>query len=361
MRPADQIDISEAQLQSIKDVFEQQKTGVAANCVSFFLAVRKAPKIKQVATAIARDPEGTSRIPRETFQQVFDRMEQENVGKAIEWATIVEYFTKRGRPLSKEEIKHLVQEDQRMREEEEEQKRVNEEHERRRHQRLMENLEEEEDFEAYEARCSKENGAAGPSGGKDTRGDSDQEDSGENDGELSDEFDREDDDLVGTGLTRARSAKVIQPQRLSAKDYMTAENAKKGKYGITVPKPFAFDLRDKVRPKSIRERKVEQMVMEKKMEEQALKKHAYRAKPIPPEVIQPRFQAITEANENRRQRILQESKEITKQREAPFNFWLRDQEKMAKKASMDDLNIECRRPSFKANPIPKACSVLIYN
>lgn len=26
----------------------------------------------------------------------------------------------------------------------------------------------------------------------------------------------------------------------------------------------------------------------------------------------------------------------------------------------DGLNIECTRPNFKANPIPKACSVLIY-
>jgi hypothetical protein len=61
--------------------------------------------MKTLASAIARDPEGCSRIPRETFQQVFDRMEGENNGKAIEWATVVEYFTKRGRPLTKEEVK----------------------------------------------------------------------------------------------------------------------------------------------------------------------------------------------------------------------------------------------------------------
>lgn len=27
----------------------------------------------------------------------------------------------------------------------------------------------------------------------------------------------------------------------------------------------------------------------------------------------------------------------------------------------DGLNVECQRTSFKANPIPKACSVLIYD
>lgn len=34
---------------------------------------------------------------------------------------------------------------------------------------------------------------------------------------------------------------------------------------------------------------------------------------------------------------------------------------MKKSESEADLNAECRRPGFKANPIPKACSVLIYN
>jgi hypothetical protein len=28
---------------------------------------------------------------------------------------------------------------------------------------------------------------------------------------------------------------------------------KKGRYGVTVPKPFAFDIREKSRPKTIRE------------------------------------------------------------------------------------------------------------
>ena len=38
------------------------------------------------------------------------------------------------------------------------------------------------------------------------------------------------------------------------------KDEKKGKYGVTVPKPFGFDLRDKVKSKTIRERKVEAMV-----------------------------------------------------------------------------------------------------
>ena len=87
--------------------------------IDFFIAVRKNPQIRTLSSAIARDPEGTSRIPRETFQQVFDRMENELQTKQLEWAVIVEYFTKRGRPLSKEEIQKLADDDRRQREEEE--------------------------------------------------------------------------------------------------------------------------------------------------------------------------------------------------------------------------------------------------
>jgi len=90
--------------------------------------LRKSPQLKQLLSAIARDPEGTSRIPKETFQQVFDRMEHDFKGNSnIEWATIVEYFTKRGKPLTKDEIAKLVEEDRRLREEEDEQKRITEE------------------------------------------------------------------------------------------------------------------------------------------------------------------------------------------------------------------------------------------
>ena len=53
----------------------------------------------------------------------------------------------------------------------------------------------------------------------------------------------------------------------------------KGRYGITVPEPFAFDLREHVRPKSIREQKIEQMIEEKKAAEGL--DYIFRCKPIP--------------------------------------------------------------------------------
>ena len=68
-------------------------------------------------TTIARDPSGQSRIPVETFKEVFDRMESSIQAKSIGWPTIIEYFTKRGRPLDQEEINLLIEEDEREAEE----------------------------------------------------------------------------------------------------------------------------------------------------------------------------------------------------------------------------------------------------
>ena len=120
LRFADQIDISEKQLQLIKDIFDSiPRAGTGkdtVNVLSFFITIRKDPQVRAINTAIARDPEGSSRIHRETFQEVFDRMERELQQKQVDWSTIVEFFTKRGRPLSKDEIIKLVEEDRREKE-----------------------------------------------------------------------------------------------------------------------------------------------------------------------------------------------------------------------------------------------------
>ena len=69
----------------------------------------------------------------------------------------------------------------------------------------------------------------------------------------------------------------------------SAKAGKKGKYGVTVPKPFGFDMRDKTKVKTIREVKVEAMVNVKRAEEASFKNYQIRSKPIPPEVLIPRY------------------------------------------------------------------------
>lgn len=158
----------------------------------------------------------------------------------------------------------------------------------------------------------------------------------------------------------------LRSQSVSAADYMrlrSAQPRKKGKYGVTVPLPFKFDTREAVKPKSIRERKVEAMVLEKDQQEQSMINNQFRCKPIPAAVLVPRYQQIMDKNEQRRMRVKQHSIEITKVREAPFSFWNRDKAKMDAKRNPDPdagLDPECKRPTFRANKIPVACTIPMY-
>ncbi len=71
------------------------------------------------------------------------------------------------------------------------------------------------------------------------------------------EFERDEDERK----FRPKSAKTFEEKnlknvKLTTKDYIQNEknaNSKKGKYGVTVPKPFNFDMRDKTKKKTIRE------------------------------------------------------------------------------------------------------------
>ena len=77
----------------------------------FFVAIRKHKKLRLQSSAVARDPDGNSRIPKETFAQVFERMEKELAGKKFDFSTVAEYFTKRGRPMTLAEIAEYQEED----------------------------------------------------------------------------------------------------------------------------------------------------------------------------------------------------------------------------------------------------------
>jgi hypothetical protein len=102
-------------------------------------------------------------------------------------------------------------------------------------------------------------------------------------------------------MNRPKSSKDLKSMKLTTADYHEREakspGGKTGKYGITVPKPFSFDIRDKVKAKSIRERKVEKMIKQKENQENETMNFQFRHKPVPPEVLIPRYKAIQEADE----------------------------------------------------------------
>lgn len=211
-------------------------------------------------------------------------MEKDQANKQFTWATIVEYFTKRGRPLTKEEIREMIDEDRRLREEAEESRRLFEEQENRRMQRLKDELEQEEDYEAYQMRIKQQDESDGQDKTK--------------------EGSNEDTPDSQKGASHNRRFKSVgvetMPARLSTADYAGNKDGRKGRYGVTVPKPFQFDIREQVRPKTIREQKVERMINEKQQEEEDHLNQTFRSKPIPANVLKPQYERIIAANEQRR-------------------------------------------------------------
>lgn len=105
---------------------------------------------------------------------------------------------------------------------------------------------------------------------------------------------------------------------------------------------------------------MEQMVQEKNTKEENIINSQFRSKPVPPEVTIPRYQTIMENNESRRLEVKKNSMALTRQNEKPFNFYLRDLNK--KKPDPEDyLCQDLKRVQFKANPIPRSCSVLMFD
>jgi hypothetical protein len=60
-------------------------------------------------------------------------------------------------------------------------------------------------------------------------------------------------------------------------------------------------------------------------------RYQFRSKPIPPEVLIPKYNNMLEAEQGRRNMVRSQSISITKGREAPFSFWEREKLNMQKK------------------------------
>lgn len=174
----------------------------------------------------------------------------------------------------------------------------------------MEDLEGEQDFEAYEQQQQKKEKEERELLDNNRKGDDDaygDEYGSENGGGGSGDEDEEDEDIErgdggytsdpematakrnyqfggsaeneGGRRQRAQSAKPrnksfnegnLRSQKVTTQDYADRDGSKKkGKYGVTVPRPFNFDMREKTKKKTIREQKVEEMVAEKRNEEHA--------------------------------------------------------------------------------------------
>jgi hypothetical protein len=103
----------------------------------------------------------------------------------------------------------------------------------------------------------------------------------------------------------------------------------KGSYNVTVPVPFEFLNAEK--GFSIRQKKVEQMIKDKQMEEDQALSFKYKARDIPRAVREKKYDKIVRQSQERRKEAKRQAMAKIKQTEAPFTFYQRDIEKQKKK------------------------------
>ena len=123
---------------------------------------------------------------------------------------------------------------------------------------------------------------------------------------------------------------------------------------FTVPTPFEFEQREKIKNKSIRQIKFEQYINEKRREEENHINYHTKAAPVPAEVIIPKYNTMLAAQEERRNIVKQNSKKITKEREKPFQFYIREMNK----PKSEEIKEEPYK--FKAKPPPPSNSIPLY-
>jgi hypothetical protein len=153
-------------------------------------------------------------------------------------------------------------------------------------------------------------------------------------------------------------------QRITGQDYQSYYKSAQGanpERTLTVPKPFRFQEREKQRQarKSIRRRKLDEMLEERRIEEDNCLNHQFRANPIPLSTTMPRYETIKTENEARRSDVKRMSVALTKAREKPFSFYARDKDFYVNRAKAADAHIpETMQniPAFKATPIPWSVS-----
>ena len=145
-------------------------------------------------------------------------MERDLQSKQIEWATVIEFFTKLGRPMTKDEITKLIEDDKRINEEEAERKRRQEENERRRLQRFGDDPNATNDIEADLDLFEKDNaGRRRQASGSDRAG------SGDNESDYGSDNSLERDVHHSKSMRNLRENNLAN-QRVSANDYMRQIN-----------------------------------------------------------------------------------------------------------------------------------------
>jgi len=150
-------------------------------------------------------------------------------------------------------------------------------------------------------------------------------------------------------LNKGKEAEDVRPKSATKK--------------ITVPKPFKFAEREEVKEMNIRQKKLNEMIEHKMLEEENFLHHQFIANKIPKTTKEPRYEMLKFKNEERRDEVKRTSIEVTKARENPFSFYERDKDFYVKRAKASEQHIPdtMNHKPFKANPIPWSVSTPLFH
>ncbi|GIL70334.1 hypothetical protein Vretimale_3452 [Volvox reticuliferus] len=128
-------------------------------------------------------------------------------------------------------------------------------------------------------------------------------------------------------------------------------------FKTTIPEPFLFEEREKLRPKPISKVKLEQDLAIRRAEEDAARNHRFRAKLVPTAVAEPRYERmLLEAEAKRQLNQEQRLEELASMMEKPFSFYYRDKEQQEEREALARAAKDPNRfqVSFRARAIPES-------
>lgn len=124
---------------------------------------------------------------------------------------------------------------------------------------------------------------------------------------------------------------------------------------ITVPEPFSFDRRERVKTKSIRQQTLERILAEDEAKIREVMSFRFQANPVPAETKLNLYEQIMKEQNDRRLERVQTLRAISQANTNPFSFYYRDLNKQRPKP------VEPPQRIFKANQVPWETKVQIYH
>ncbi|CAD8106877.1 unnamed protein product [Paramecium primaurelia] len=311
----DRIDAPEELQQLIKEQFNKIVMDDYVTAFDLIECIRRAPLYSQLRKQIIRKQSKKSDIKEETLEQILKRIE-ETAEEYLTFQEFMSYFTRRGQPKFNEEVASLARS-------------VNVTEALQNNENRIDGYDSDPELHTYQDKMLPRERLIKKHPSQQA---------------LLTYSHRKKSLPSKTPITKEDFLSAIQPKP----QYGAHSKPSDYQFKVTQPQPFNFDKREKERSLSIRERKLQEMLDEKKRNNSF---KSFKAKEIPQIVKQDGlYEKIINDNEKRREEVKKNSVQMTLKNERPFSFYRRDQN--SSKKPRKKYWEEREKFVFKAKAIP---------